>query len=83
MIIKTVPTDILSIFGKQGDFWKKKHKEEVNSKITVINDLREMVATCMCFEKMEYYDHNSRHSTQSIQDFIMRLRGEISCLRVH
>ena len=64
-----VPTVIIGIT----DYKARKHKEEVDGKIAVINDLCEMVATRMCFKKMEGYDHNSCHSTQSIQDFIMRL----------
>ena len=54
-----VPAVIIGIT----DYKARKHKEKVDGKIAVVNDLCEMVATRMCFKKMEGYDHNSCHST--------------------
>ena len=54
-----VPAIIIGI----ADYEARKHKEKVYGKITVIDNLREMAATRMCFEKVKGYDHNSGYTT--------------------
>lgn len=49
----------------------------------MIDNLVQMVAAGVRFQQMKGHYHSSRHAAQSVQNLVVRLRGQIRVLHVH
>jgi len=74
-----VPTVIVCIADDEA----RKHEEEIDCQIAMIDNLVQMVAAGMRFQQMKGHYHSSRHAAQSVQNLVVRLRGQIRVLYIH
>src|SRR5699024_8231811 len=74
-----VPTVIVCIADDEA----RKHEEEIDCQIAMIDNLVQMVAAGMRFQQMKGHYHSSRHAAQSVQNLVVRLLGLIRDFYIH
>ena len=74
-----VPTVVVGIAYHEA----RKHEEEINGQIAVVDDLHQMVAARMGLEQVEDDYHQRGYATQAVQYLVVRLRSKVSGLCLH